>query len=228
MLKKPKMDISTKINRNNKIATKKYLEYIRSLLLNYISNLNIFKLKIGTPFYEKKRLLNNEIYNIFELPYFNGNIDNTIKDNIYIYIFLILNLIFLHEESIIGNKLKILLLQFNQEVVRNDSNKNTEIIYETQYFDDTILNTTISNNPSNNDEIIEIINKLYITRIFDYNIPHHLEGGKNDIYKKTENKIIVIYNKKRYRRIIYTNKNKKYVKINKTFMLLSKLVIERI
>jgi hypothetical protein len=48
-------------------------------------------------------------------------------------------------------------------------------------------------------------------------------GGSNKKYKKTENKITVIYKKKKYTRVIYINERKKYVKINKTFMLLSKL-----
>jgi hypothetical protein len=48
-------------------------------------------------------------------------------------------------------------------------------------------------------------------------------GGSNEKYKKTENKITVIYKKKKYTRVIYINERKKYVKINKTFMLLSKL-----
>ena len=48
-------------------------------------------------------------------------------------------------------------------------------------------------------------------------------GHGNNKYKKTENKITVIYKKKQYTRIIYICERKKYVKINKTYMLLSKL-----
>jgi hypothetical protein len=49
-------------------------------------------------------------------------------------------------------------------------------------------------------------------------------GGINKSnYKKTDKKITVIYKKKKYTRVIYINERKKYVKINKTFMLLSKL-----
>ena len=47
-------------------------------------------------------------------------------------------------------------------------------------------------------------------------------GGANK-FKKTENKITVIYEKKKYIRVIYIRESKKYVKINKVFMLLSKL-----
>jgi thiol-disulfide isomerase/thioredoxin len=47
-------------------------------------------------------------------------------------------------------------------------------------------------------------------------------GGANK-YKKTDKQITVIYKKKEYTRVIYICERKKYVKINKTFMLLSKL-----
>jgi hypothetical protein len=57
----------------------------------------------------------------------------------------------------------------------------------------------------------------------NYNIlKKPIEGGKNK-YKKTENKITVIYKKKQYTRVIYICERKKYIKINKTFMLLSKM-----
>ena len=48
-------------------------------------------------------------------------------------------------------------------------------------------------------------------------------GGGNNKYKKTDKQITVIYKKKEYTRVIYICERKKYVKINKTFMLLSKL-----
>jgi hypothetical protein len=51
-----------------------------------------------------------------------------------------------------------------------------------------------------------------------------MSGGKNkNKYKNTKNKITFIYKKKEYTRVIYICERKKYVKINKTFMLLSKL-----
>jgi hypothetical protein len=82
-----------------------------------------------------------------------------------------------------------------------------------------------------------IINKLsvnlnqYINKFkFEYNsliaLMQFKTGGSNknkNNYKKTENKITVIYEKKKYTRVIYINERKKYVKINKTFILLSKL-----
>jgi thiol-disulfide isomerase/thioredoxin len=49
-----------------------------------------------------------------------------------------------------------------------------------------------------------------------------IAGGANK-YKKTNKKITVIYKKKEYIRVIYICEGKKYVKINKSFILLSKL-----
>jgi hypothetical protein len=49
-----------------------------------------------------------------------------------------------------------------------------------------------------------------------------ITGGANK-YKKTGNKATIIYKKKEYIRVIYICERKKYIKINKTFMLLSKL-----
>lgn len=48
-------------------------------------------------------------------------------------------------------------------------------------------------------------------------------GSLTNKYKKTENKITVIYKKKEYKRVIYICERKKYIKLNKTYMLLSKL-----
>jgi hypothetical protein len=42
-------------------------------------------------------------------------------------------------------------------------------------------------------------------------------------FKSTKDKITFIYNNNQYTRVIYINDNKKYVKINKTYVLLSKL-----
>jgi hypothetical protein len=55
------------------------------------------------------------------------------------------------------------------------------------------------------------------------NIKKYIVIGGASKYKKTENKITVIYKKKKYTRVIYICDRKKYIKINKTFMLLSKL-----
>jgi hypothetical protein len=63
--------------------------------------------------------------------------------------------------------------------------------------------------------------------LLNYNsilVPLQLTGGNiKNKYKNTKNKITVIYNKKKYTRVIFICDRKKYVKIDKTFMLLSKL-----
>jgi hypothetical protein len=51
-----------------------------------------------------------------------------------------------------------------------------------------------------------------------------LSGGGNSNYKKTNNKVEFTYKNKKYSRVIYINaKNKKYVRLNNEYLLLSKL-----
>ena len=78
---------------------------------------------------------------------------------------------------------------------------------------------------------IEIYNNIYLY-IMKMNHQYNYSGDiitvfggghLNNKYKKTENKITVIYKKKEYTRVIYICERKKYIKINKTFILLSKL-----
>jgi hypothetical protein len=52
---------------------------------------------------------------------------------------------------------------------------------------------------------------------------HKITTGGGNKFKSTKNKITVIYKKKQYTRVIYISERKKYVKINKTYLLLSKL-----
>ena len=73
----------------------------------------------------------------------------------------------------------------------------------------------------NIDNIISTINYQY--NYSEDNVTVISGGSLNNKYKKTENKITVIYNKKKYTRVIYICEHKKYVKLNKTIMLLSKL-----
>ena len=71
------------------------------------------------------------------------------------------------------------------------------------------------------DSQINAINYNYT--YYQDKIEFNVNGGANNKYKKTENKITVIYKKKEYTRVIYISERKKYVKINKTYILLSKL-----
>ena len=91
------------------------------------------------------------------------------------------------------------------------------------------LTTDIIKLNDNKIDEIEIYNKIntYIMTInHQYNYSGDtitvFGGGHSNKYKKTENKITVIYKKKEYTRVIYICERKKYIKINKTYMLLSK------
>jgi hypothetical protein len=116
-------------------------------------------------------------------------------------------------------------INFTYNIIDNDSN-NKGIL--TDIFTSYKQKNDFSGLESN------IINKLSINLnqyINDFKFQYQglidlmqlNTGGSNKKYKKTENKITVIYKKKKYTRVIYINERKKYVKINKTFMLLSKL-----
>ena len=66
--------------------------------------------------------------------------------------------------------------------------------------------------------------EIFINKIHSRNeCLKNIKGGVSKKYKKTNNKITVLYKKKKYTRNIHINERKKYVKINKTFILLSKL-----
>ena len=125
-------------------------------------------------------------------------------------------------------------LDINDVKCENTSNKFKIINNEDFFrkFDNIKLNHDIRNDYKTSSEMDKsnILNKIeeYSTKISNINIIEQdnkiiFSGGKNKDYKKTENKIKVIYKKKEYTRNIYINERKKYVKINNTFILLSKL-----
>jgi hypothetical protein len=97
--------------------------------------------------------------------------------------------------------------------------KNLE--YKLDYDINMRLTTPDDNIYKNIDSQINAINTNYTYN--QDNIEINVNGGGNNKYKKTDKKITVIYKKKEYTRVIYICERKKYVKINKTFMLLSKL-----
>jgi hypothetical protein len=90
----------------------------------------------------------------------------------------------------------------------------SEILFNLSKLSETEIVSNISKNIFN-------INKIS-KNLMDYIILYKRTGGAEK-YKKTDNKITVIYKKKQYTRNIYISESKKYVKINKIFMLLSKL-----
>lgn len=113
-------------------------------------------------------------------------------------------------------------ISFYEQLVQHNNNNpelgfinlNLEDNKYSNYFPLYIFylnNKPISLKPNN--EIIDIDTD---------NIIKEIQGGQNK-YIKTDNKITFLYNKKKYSRIIYINERKKYVKINKDFILLSKV-----
>ena len=90
---------------------------------------------------------------------------------------------------------------------------NSDIIQFSKYMNEREIYDNIDN-------IITKINHQY--NYSETNVTVFNGGGANK-YKKTENKITVIYNKRKYTRVIYICERKKYIKLNKIYMLLSKL-----
>ncbi len=98
-------------------------------------------------------------------------------------------------------------------IIRNNNNRNYDEIINTFGNTGNIYHIVVS-------DMLGSYNSYLQTR--SYNTSK--TGGINKSnYKKTDKKITVIYKKKKYTRVIYISERKKYVKINKTYMLLSKL-----
>jgi hypothetical protein len=133
--------------------------------------------------------------------------------------------------------LNVICKYLKKEDLNEDDVKCEKSLTKIESYDDFLieinkLNYNVSNDYQNSSDMDEsiILKEIeeYSTKINNINIRRQgndiiFSGGKNKNYKKTENKIKVIYKKKEYTRNIYINKNKKYVKINNTLMLLSKL-----
>ena len=149
------------------------------------------------------------------------------------------------DNSIIINKFCILLKDINyilRYAINKFNTKDEQIFYEIywpqiigcakKHDKNTILNDIIEleihdiENQVSQNNIAKTIHEIGNELINEVNngliIIQQLSGGNNK-YKKTDKQITVIYKKKEYTRVIYICERKKYVKINKTFMLLSKL-----
>jgi hypothetical protein len=95
-----------------------------------------------------------------------------------------------------------------------------ELFYDIKEIDSEIYMYYIENNTSEKYNFITLMINLYNVN----NNINETTGGKSQKLKKTDDKIKVLYKKKRYTRVIYVNKNnKKFVKINKQILELSKL-----
>jgi hypothetical protein len=208
-------------NNSFLINNDKFIEYLNKLIK-----------------YSNKDLLNNSIeyLNIICIfMYKKNNINNTL-------FFLIILIYYLRKilENIDNNddnkKINIYFINEIPDTILIE----TPINIDPQ--DSMHFNNKRKSNPEfhNLEEMIPNFDPLFYTNIYKYiydndiyssnmiKLNNHMQeiikikGGANK-YKKTENKITVIYKKKQYTRVIYICERKKYIKINKTFMLLSKL-----
>jgi hypothetical protein len=134
-------------------------------------------------------------------------------------------------ESNETNKYKIILnIDETKDIEISDIDKYIMLNYTPIIYKNFILNKYININELFDyiyAEILHIVEPMaiimkYITNDFINSNKEKNEKNESN-YKKTTNKITVIYDGKKYTRIIFINENKNYVKINKTYMLLSRL-----
>ena len=117
----------------------------------------------------------------------------------------------------------IIFLNYKNEIKQryffDDKNPNTPV-----KFNNTLMDIYIKRPDMVNKNLYEIAATDILLNYNSILVPVSLTGGNiKNKYKNTKNKITVIYNKKKYTRVIFICDRKKYVKIDKTFMLLSKL-----
>ena len=172
-----------------------FINDIQDNMISKISNIN------------KQQLLKQKIKFFISLLYYNKKFIDVIK---CIEFYKLLENLFNYSNT--DNNTEIdyniidnfnMYVYFSKEAAEQFKNEN--IIYF------TLLNGEIM--PYNS--LLKIINTVKL----DLNI----NGGNISKYKSTGNKITILYKKKKYTRVIYINNRKKYIKINKVFILLSKL-----
>ena len=117
----------------------------------------------------------------------------------------------------------IIFLNYKNEIKQRyffvDKTPNTPV-----KFNNTLMDIYIRRSNMVNTNLYEIAATDILLNYNSILVPVSLTGGNiKNKYKNTKNKITVIYNKKKYTRVIFICDRKKYVKIDKTFMLLSKL-----
>ena len=205
--------------------------------LNYIKHIqklfDIIERKIGN----KNSINYSYTYLLLNINLLITNIIYLLFDNISLNIIIILKGI---ECIILLNKLNYYLATdttntitykyYNFDKYNNydKSFRDLQILVQTNFKDDFERIILEKKSITNEDNIyVEIDNQItainYNYTYNDDNIEFNVNGGGNNKYKKTDKKITIIYKKKEYTRVIYICERKKYVKINKTFLLLSKL-----
>jgi hypothetical protein len=200
-IKKLFENIDYKISNNNEINDS--INYLLKYIIDLITNICIILINLG----KYNKLIINGIVNIDLL----NKLIKLLKKSTITYSNYDYNLIEDTEtkDTETKNKVMTFIISNNIEYDLNEDifKLYSESINETSIYDK--IEITI----------------LAINLQYTYTIEHItvVSGGNLNKYKKTENKITVIYKKKQYTRIIYICERKKYVKINKTYMLLSKL-----
>ena len=197
--------------------------------LNYIKHIQIFFDIIQQKIGNKKSINISYIYLLYNIKYLITNIIYLLLDNTNIIILKGFdNIILLNKfiKYIIDETQFITYKYYNYDNIITDDDLQTSL--QTTFINDlervikekqSLTNDAIYENIHNK---INAINDNYTYYENDITFKVKLNGGGNNKYKKTENKITVIYKKKEYTRVIYICERKKYIKLNKTYMLLSK------
>jgi hypothetical protein len=197
-----------------KLCTLLYIKQKYNKAIKLIEFYKLLKLFIDN-------LENNDTnYSQIDINYIDENIkDYEISDIITTYINADNNKIFFEiiEENELINQIEKIF-----EVISKDADniRVGVIIIINDYMEDEKISVVKIDKHIKDKDIIYDNALEYLQKLKDLK---DLEGGSVNKFKKTENKITVIYNKKKYTRVIYINDRKKYIKLNKTFMLLSKL-----
>ena len=209
---------------NNSETLSKLIKHIKNKYIN-ISNIldkfiNIFRYIYYRDYSANELLLNNYIMIIIYGLY---NLWNTIT-NIALYIN---SFVKNYEETEKANftiSRLIIFLNYKKEIKQRYFFSNVPPIY-TVLFNFKLMKKYIIDSDNSIINLYEFaasdILSQYRTILLSDDRDEY-RGGKNK-YKNTKTKITVIYNKKKYSRVIYICERKKYVKIDKTYMLLSKL-----
>jgi hypothetical protein len=197
----------------------KFIRYIDKVNIEQISNIDY---KINAIIAIISNIININIYYINKNKNLNIIEQNYYLDNIKYSINFWYTLLYIYntQKDINDNDFfdEIIKISTLNDLFKFIDRNNSKLYDLNKYIiKGTIdLNHLISN--------INTLNSLKLEQYEHTSIHNYFNGGINkNNYKKTENQITVIYNKKKYTRNIYINERKKYVKINKTYMLLSKL-----
>jgi hypothetical protein len=186
--------------------------------------INIFRYIYYTDYTKNTSNISNKILNEYLMIIIYGlyNLWNTII-NVAIYINSFTNNLSETNNPNFTLSQLIIFLNYKKEIKQRYFFKETKPDYTPTFKFKIMHEYILTSSEDTNIDLYKFaatdILKQYITILIT---PPQMSGGKNK-YKNTKNKITVIYKKKAYTRVIYICERKKYVKINKTFMLLSKL-----